>query len=249
MTKRADRVIFGVSPPPSDHAAMSSTPAEVPIRVWDLPTRAFHWILAASIVGSIVSAKVGGNAMVLHFRLGYLALALLLFRVLWGLFGGRWSRFAGFVRGPATVWRYLRGRHRPEEHLEVGHSPLAALSVLALLAVIGLQVGSGLVADDEIANVGPLNRYVSGALAAWMTGWHKSWGQWLLIALVALHLGAIAYHRFVRGRGLVVPMISGDKRLPPGVPASLDGRPQSLLALVLAALCVAVAAWIASLGS
>ena len=209
----------------------------------------FSFGLPRSIVGAIVSAKVGGNAMVLHFRLGYLALALLLFRVLWGLFGGRWSRFAGFVRGPATVWRYLRGRHRPEEHLEVGHSPLAALSVLALLAVIGLQVGSGLVADDEIANVGPLNRYVSGALAAWMTGWHKSWGQWLLIALVALHLGAIAYHRFVRGRGLVVPMISGDKRLPPGVPASLDGRPQRLLALVLAALCVAVAAWIASLGS
>lgn len=227
---------------------MSSTPAEVPVRVWDLPTRVFHWILAASIVGSIVSAKVGGNAMVLHFRLGYLALALLLFRVLWGLVGGRWSRFGGFVRGPATVWRYLRGRHHPEEHLEVGHSPLAALSVLALLAVIGLQVASGLVADDEIANVGPLNRYVSGALASWMTGWHKSWGQWLLMALVVLHLGAIAYHRLVRGRGLVVPMIRGDKRLPPGVPASLDGLPQRLLALVLAALCAAVAFWIASLG-
>ena len=81
-----------------------------------------------------------------------------------------------------------------------------------------------------------------------MTGWHKSWGQWLLMALVVLHLGAIAYHRLVRGRGLVVPMIRGDKRLPPGVPASLDGLPQRLLALVLAALCAAVAFWIASLG-
>ena len=227
---------------------MSSSPAEVRVRVWDLPTRLFHWVLAASIVGSIVSAKVGGNAMVLHFRLCYLALALLLFRLLWGLVGGRWSRFAGFVRGPSTLWRYLRGRHRPEEHLEVGHSPLAALSVLALLSVIAFQVASGLVADDEIANVGPLNRYVSGAVASWMTGWHKSWGQWLLIGLVVLHLAAIAYHRLARGRDLVAPMISGDKILVAGVPASADAVPQRLLALVLAVVCAACAVWVASLG-
>ncbi len=225
---------------------MSPSPAEVPIRVWDLPTRLFHWVLAASLVGSIVSAKVGGQAMVLHFRLGYLALALLLFRVLWGLVGGRWSRFASFVRGPSTLWRYLRGRHRPEEGLDVGHSPLAALSVLALLAVLALQVGSGLVADDEIANVGPLNRYVSGALASWMTGWHKSWGQWILIGLVVLHLAAIAFYRFVRGRDLVSPMISGDKPLPPGVPGSADAAPQRLLALLVAAACAACAYWVAS---
>jgi cytochrome b len=218
------------------------------VRVWDLPTRIFHWVLAASIVGSIVSAKIGGNAMVLHFRLGYLALALLLFRVLWGLVGGRWSRFAGFVRGPTTVWRYLRGRHQPQEHLEVGHSPLAALSVLALLAVIALQVATGLVADDEIANIGPLNRYVSGAAASWMTGWHKSWGQWLLIGLVVLHLAAIAFYRLALGRDLVAPMISGDKPLGPEVPASADGAPQRLLALVLAVVCVAGAAWVTSLG-
>lgn len=228
---------------------MPSTPVEVPVRIWDLPTRLFHWVLALSIVGSIVSAKVGGNAMVLHFRLGYLALALVLFRVLWGLVGGRWSRFSGFVRGPSTLWRYLRGRHRPEEGLEVGHSPLAALSVLALLAVIAMQVASGLVADDEIANVGPLNRYVSSAFASWMTGWHKSWGQWLLIALVVLHLAAIAFYRYARGRDLIVPMISGDKRLAPGVPSSADAAPQRLLALLLAALCAACAYWVASLGA
>ena len=246
MTKRADRVIFGALSRPPDDTAMPSSPAEGPVRVWDLPTRLFHWVLAASVVGSIVSAKVGGHAMVLHFRLGYLALALLLFRVLWGLFGGRWSRFASFVRGPSTVWRYLRGRHRPDEALEVGHSPLAALSVLALLAVLAFQVGSGLVADDEIANVGPLNRYVSGAVASWMTGWHKTWGQWLLIGLVVLHLVAIAFYRWARGRDLVSPMISGDKRLPAHVPASADAMPQRLLALLVAAACAACAYWVAT---
>ena len=64
------------------------------IRIWDLPTRLFHWLLAASVVALVVTAKVGGNAMVWHFRLGYVVLALLAFRLLWVLVGGGWSRFS-----------------------------------------------------------------------------------------------------------------------------------------------------------
>jgi cytochrome b len=124
---------------------VTSCSTNSPIRVWDLPTRLFHWTLALAIVGSVVSAKVGGNAMTWHFRLGLLALALVAFRLLWGVVGGRWSRFASFIYAPATVLRYLRGQAAPGEHLDVGHNPLGSLSVFALLAIVAVQVTTGLI--------------------------------------------------------------------------------------------------------
>ncbi len=154
----------------------SSAPASVRVRVWDLPTRLFHWLLAACVIGAVISAKIGGNAMVWHMRLGYAVLALLLFRLVWGLVGGRWSRFASFIYGPAAYWRYLSGRARAEDQFEVGHNPLGALSVFAMLAWLALQVGSGLIADDEIAITGPLVRFVSIETSLSWTAHHKTWG-------------------------------------------------------------------------
>ena len=220
----------------------------VPVRVWDLPTRLFHWTLMLCVIGSVASAKIGGNAMVWHFRLGYGVLALLAFRLLWGMVGGRWSRFASFLYAPSALGRYLRGASRPEEHHEVGHSPLGALSVFALLALLSAQVGSGLFADDEIASSGPLVRFVSGATSSLLTGWHKHWGQWLILAMVALHVLAIAVYRVRHGRDLVTPMIVGDKPLPAGVPAAHDTRATRAIALALAAACAVLAGWVASLG-
>lgn len=215
----------------------------LPVRVWDLPTRVFHWVLAASIVGSVVTAQVGGNAMVWHFRLGYLALGLLLFRLAWGFVGGRWSRFSSFAFGPSALLRYLRGQPRPGDRFEVGHSPLGALSVFALLGVLALQVGTGLFADDEIANVGPLNRYISGATAGVLTGWHKDWGAPLLLGLVVLHVAAIVFYRLARGKDLIRPMLGGDKPLPADTPASEDGLRARVVALGLALAIAAVLAW------
>lgn len=224
-------------------------PALRPVRIWDLPTRGFHWILAGCVLGSVITAKLGGNAMVWHFRLGYVVFTLLLFRVLWGLVGGRWSRFTSFVRTPATIWRYLRGRHTAAEALDVGHNPLGALSVLGLLGVLAVQVGTGLVADDEIANAGPLVSLVSGSLSSSMTTWHKSWGQWLVIGLVVLHVAAILFYLVKKRQNLVGPMLGGDKLLPADTPASADAAPQRLLALGLLALCAGLVAWVIQLGS
>lgn len=220
----------------------------VRVRVWDLPTRLFHWVLAACVIGSVVSAKIGGNAMVWHFRLGYVVFTLLAFRLLWGMVGGRWSRFRSFVYAPATLLRYLRGGSRAEEHHEVGHSPLGALSVFALLVILAAQVGSGLFADDEISNTGPLIKFVSGATSSTLTAWHKTFGQWTILALVALHVAAIAMYRLRRGRDLVRPMLVGDKLLPPGVPASADSLATRGLALLLVAGCAAGVGWLLSLG-
>lgn len=230
---------------------MSMPPSAVDaanVRVWDLPTRAFHWLLAAAVIGLVITGSVGGGAMVWHFRLGYVVLGLLLFRLLWGFVGGHWSRFVHFAYGPGAVLRYLRGQSQPDEHHEIGHSPLGALSVFALLAVLALQVATGLVADDEIANVGPLNRYVSGATAGSATHWHKDYGQYIVIALVLLHVAAILYYRLKKGRNLVGPMISGDKPLPPGTPAARDSAGTRVLALVLAAACAAAVTWVVRLG-
>lgn len=220
----------------------------VTVRVWDLPTRLFHWLLAACVVASFVSGHVGGNAVVWHMRLGYTIFALLAFRVLWGMVGGRWSRFTSFVHAPGTVLRYLQKRSRPDEHHEVGHNPVGALSVLALIAILAAQVGTGLFADDEIATTGPLNKFVSNATGLALTGWHKDWGQWLMVALVALHVAAILYYRFGQRIDLVRPMLTGDKALPASVPASRDGLATRLLAAVLLAMCSAGVAWLVALG-
>ncbi len=219
----------------------------IPLRIWDLPTRLFHWALAVCVLGAVLSAKIGGDAMVWHLRLGYAVLALLGFRLLWGFVGGRWSRFSAFVYAPSTVWRYLRGRHGAHEFLDVGHSPLGALSVFALLGILALQAGTGLFADDEIATTGPLAAQVSSATSLALTRWHKGWGQGLVIGLVLLHLAAIAVYA-LRRRGLVAPMVVGDKRLPAHVPASADHAGSRLLALVLLAGCAAAVAWLVNPG-
>ena len=242
----------------SKPAAQVATPLRA-VRIWDLPTRLFHWLLVLALVGLVVTGKLGGNALVWHVRLGLLVGALLVFRLVWGLAGGRWSRFASFVRGPAALLRYLRDAERPDDHFEVGHNPLGAASVLAMLAVLVVQVATGLLADDEVANTGPLNRFVSNATGLAATAWHKGPGQWLILALVGLHLGAIACYHW-RGAGLIRPMLTGDKLLPAGVvdgvvddvqadvTPSADNLLTRALALLLLAACAAGAVWIASLG-
>lgn len=216
------------------------------VRVWDLPTRLFHWGLALCVVGLIVTGNVGGNAMVWHGRLGYAVLTLLLFRITWGLVGGHWSRFGSFLYGPASIVAYLRGQSRPEHN--VGHNPLGMFSVLALLLILLAQVGSGLFADDEIAFTGPLAGLVSGDWVGQATSYHKKVGKLILIALVALHLGAIAFYKLVKKQNLVQPMILGDKTVATPVPASRDNARTRLLALVLLLLCAAAVYGIVSLG-
>ena len=209
------------------------------VRIWDLPTRLFHWALVVCVVGLVVTANVGGNAMNWHFRFGYSVLTLLLFRLLWGLIGGRWSRFTNFVYGPGSVLRYLRGES-PAEHA-VGHTPTGALSVFALLLVLLAQVASGLVADDDIAFAGPLAARVAGETVAWATRYHKEVGKVILVALVVLHLLAIAYYKVFKKTNLVGPMVNGDKLLDTAVQPSQDTLGTRLLALgVLVACGVAV---------
>lgn len=217
------------------------------VRIWDLPTRLFHWALAACVVGLVITAKVGGNAMEWHFRLGYGVLALLVFRLVWGVVGGRWSRFSSFLLSPARLVRYLRGNVPAEEN--AGHSPLGALAVVGMLAVLLAQVGTGLLSDDEIAFSGPLTRFVSNAVVGQATGYHKEIGQYLVLGLVGLHLAAILFYVLVRRQRLVRPMLHGDKVLPVSTVPSRDNLAARALALVVLSLSAGLAWWVASLGA
>lgn len=215
--------------------------SESETRVWDLPTRLFHWTLVVLVVCSIVTVKLGGLWMDWHMRSGYAILALVLFRVVWGFLGNRYARFSTFVRPPAVIMGYLRGQVAHG----AGHSPLGALSVLAMLGVLLLQASTGLFSNDGNFTEGPLARLVSSALGERLSTVHR-WGEWAIYGLVGLHLAAVAYYSVFRSLGLVRPMITGVR---PGAdaPPGEDDLALRARALVLAALAAGSVAWIVNL--
>lgn len=216
-------------------------------RVWDLPTRLFHWLLALCVLGLVITGYTGGQAMDWHARLGYSVLALLLFRLVWGFVGGRWVRFSSFLYKPRHVLAYLRGQPHPD-HL-VGHNPLGAGSVFAMLLVLLVQVGTGLFGDDEIAFTGPLNALVSTATGLALTAYHKNVGQFLVIGLVLLHIGAVLFYLLKKRQNLVRPMLTGDKELSAPTEGSRDDARSRLAALGVLAAAAAVVAWVIRLGA
>jgi len=226
----------------------SVAPALQSVRVWDLPTRLFHWVLALTVIGSLVSSQIGGNAMVWHTRLGLVVLALLIFRLVWGFAGGYWSRFSSFLYGPRSVTAYLRGDGGPGGRYDIGHSPVGSLSVWALFGLLFVQVATGLVVDDEIATTGPLNRFVTNATASTAGSWHTEFGKWLLIVLVIAHTAAVLYYLWRKKQNLIGPMVHGDMPLPPGTPASADDAGRRWAAAVTLAAAAALAWWVGSLG-
>lgn len=208
------------------------------IRVWDLPTRIFHWSLAAGSIGMLVTGKIGGDAMPWHARLGYCVAALLLFRFVWGFVGGHWSRFATFAPLPRRAWMRWRAEGMSRA---TGHNPLGAFSIYAMLVFFTVQVTTGLFSATKEDFSGPLSVLVSNATVRLLTGYHKNIGQLVLIGLVVVHIGAIAYY-FWRGENLVTPMISGDKSMPQFAPSSRDDIRTRVLALALLSLC-SLAIW------
>lgn len=184
------------------------------VPVWDLPVRLFHWSLVALIAFSWWSAE--NDRIELHMWSGLAVLALLIFRILWGVFGSSTARFSSFVRQPAVIAAYLRA---PGEWRGVGHTPLGALSVVALLALILLQVSLGLVISDEDGVYsGPLANLVSFDTAESAREWHELLFNGLL-ALIALHILAIAIYRLAWGKRLTSAMVTGRTK------ASADTQP------------------------
>lgn len=203
------------------------------VRVWDLPTRLFHWALVALLVTSYVTAQL--DELAWHMRSGECILALLLFRLAWGVVGSDTARFARFVRGPRAVWRHF---FAPGPHEAFGHNAAGGWAVLAMLAVLCVQVGTGLFADDDISETGPFGQFVSRPTRKFLTGLHQRNFN-VLEALVALHVAAIAAYWLFRRRNLLGPMFTGAARLPSGIaPPRLRG-PILAGTIFLVAACVA----------
>jgi cytochrome b len=221
--------------------AMDSETAQRRVRVWDLPTRLFHWALVALLVISYVTAQL--DELDWHMRSGECILALLLFRLLWGLFGSDTARFATFLRGPRAVWRALRGAG-PDTAL--GHNAAGGWAVAAMLLFLCAQVGTGLFADDDISEQGPLAQFVERPARKFLTGLHDR-NVNILLGLAALHVSAIGFYWAVRRKNLVWPMIVGTK----WVPSFVDAPRMRGLAVAVGvfAFAAAVAMWVASFQS
>lgn len=206
---------------------MSETATPSTRLVWDLPLRVFHWCLVVSLAGSWTTHELGVQWFEWHVRFGYLTLVLVSFRLAWGCVGPRHARFASFVRGPRAILSFLRGGSPT-----VGHSPLAALSILLVLAVLLAQAVTGLFANDDIFNNGPLYGYVDKDTSDTLASLHRR-GWDVLKVLVGLHLAAIAFYQLVRRVDLLRPMWTGRKpaeAVPPG--EEIDSS-RVLLAVVL----------------
>ncbi len=207
-------------------------------QVWDLFLRLFHWLLVATLGFSWLTAELGVEYREYHFYSGYGALGLIVFRLLWGLWGPAYARFGHFLRGPGAVVGYLRARLRNQAPPEAypGHNPVGALATLALLLVVAAQALTGLFADDDILYTGPWRSAVTAATADTLTGWHHSNFD-VLLGFVALHLLAIVIYRVRFKEYLTSAMVTGRKSLQQfGDFLPLTGLPwtRALVAIALA---------------
>lgn len=212
------------------------------IKVWDLPTRLFHWSLFVLVAASVVSGQVGGNAIDWHGTIGLAVIGLVVFRIVWGFAGSTYARFAQFFPSPAAIAAYRRG-----EWHGLGHNPIGALAVFALLGLVLAQALGGLFANDDIAFQGPLYSLVGKEVSDRITGLHHLVSNFL-IALVALHVATVLFYKRFKKNNLITPMLTGWKEVEAGQgePARGGGALAFIVALLIAAGAVygASGAWL-----
>lgn len=189
-------------------------------KLWDLPTRFFHWTLVILVA---VSGYTGlYEIMTYHFYAGYAIFTLLLFRLFWGLWGSTTARFSSFLKGPRAVAAYVRTLPRRKPSRSLGHNPLGALSVLALLTVLGAQVGFGLFAIDiDFIDMGPLSDLVAYETASASLDYHRLNFDIILI-LVALHVAVILFYLLYKRENLTAGMLHGRVSLDDDSPDKQD---------------------------
>ncbi len=205
--------------------------------IWDLPTRLFHWLLALLILAAFLS----DDDRDLHERIGTMILVLIVFRLIWGVIGGRYARFVSFVRGPKAVLAHLDEMRQPNPPQHIGHNAAGGWMVIVLLLLVLTQATLGLFSHDLIAYNGPLSGLISESLSARLTTLHEILSN-VILAAIALHVGAVAVYFLWKKQNLLLPMLTGRRAdlteadLPP-----LRARAPSLL-WALGALIVAIVA-------
>jgi cytochrome b len=211
------------------------------VTVWDAPTRLFHWLAAALVAAAYATWRL--NWMDWHARVGDALLALLLFRLLWGLFGSDTARFSRFVVSPLAAVRHLKSALSREPDRQIGHNPAGGWMVLFLLLLLVFETLTGLYVANDIADVGPLTEMVPAPVANAIEASHRIvWD--VLLAAILLHVLAIVGYAAAKGQNLLRPMITGTKVLPPSLPAPRLASPAR--AAVLFAVAAAAATIIAN---
>ena len=194
----------------------------------------FHWLLAALLLFSWWSVK--NHHTDWHIWSGIAVLTAMIFRFLWGFVGSSTARFSNFVRGPASVRAFVQGRWNG-----IGHNPVGALSVIAILVAVAVQVGLGLLSQDEDGlYAGPLAGLIRSEASDTARDIHELWFN-VILFLVVLHVAAIAVYR-LRGRKLTKPMITGKAVLDPEAEPMRPGKWWA--ALICLAIAFAVSRWI-----
>ena len=187
------------------------------VRAWDLPTRVFHWMLALLIFCAWFSWRYsewfGDDLLVWHRWNGISVLVLLVWRLLWGFAGSSTSRFAAFVRWPWSAAAYGLDLVRGRDRHYLGHNPLGAYMVLALLAAVGAQATLGLftVEHNDSGAYGPLYRLVDEATWTKLSKWHLWSFYWVLLPLIGAHIAANVLYGVVKKDPLIRAMVTGRK--------------------------------------
>jgi cytochrome b len=209
----------------------------VPMRVWDAPTRLFHWAIVILLGVSWLTESRGWMEM--HFWSGYLIIALLLFRLVWGFVGSQTARFSYFLKSPFAALHHLSRLHRREPDTEIGHNAAGGWMVLVMLALLVVQVATGLCANDDGTTEGPLFKYITKDRSDWLSGIHAL--NFLLIQIAVLaHIAAILLYAVLKRHDLVRPMITGRKHLPAGMTAPTLASPVRALLLFVVVLAMVI---------
>jgi cytochrome b len=218
-------------------------PALVP--VWDVPIRLFHWSIVALLAVSWLSADQG--YMTVHLWSGLTLLALLLFRIGWGIVGSTTARFSDFLHPPRQVIGYLKGLRSGDKILYAGHNPAGGVMVVLMIAVLLAQVVTGLFANDSVRFQAPFALWVTEEASNQATNLHGAIFN-IILVLIWCHVVAVGFYLFVKGDNLVWPMLHGKK---PHTQVPEDKTivfARLSVAFVLLALAAGIAVWIVTQG-
>lgn len=208
-----------------------------PVKIWDLPTRIFHWVLVAGIFFMWYSTEISDSLMDRHAQVGEFLLALILFRIIWGFVGSESSRFTSFLKSPKRAVNYAKTIFSRKPSWHAGHNPLGGWMVIALLLAVLGQASTGLFTSDDIMIEGPLYAIAPSGLVDFMSGIHH-WLFNVLIGLIVVHVASILYYRIFKRTNLISAMVKGDAPWPENEPLSAALKFRSAwLALVIFAAC------------
>ncbi len=211
-----------------------------PVKIWDLPTRLFHWILVILFGVSWASMELSDSTFNIHEYSGYAILSLVIFRVLWGIFGSTTARFTTFIRGLKPTVAYAKTLLQNKPGHQIGHNPLGGWMVLLMLGFLLFQAVTGLFSNDDVSNEGPLAHWISKEISDILSGLHQEAFD-ILLVIVGLHIAAVLFYRFFKRDNLITPLITGFKPLTGETPPKLHFTSNWIALLLLGMVIAGVA--------